>query len=114
MILNNSSSNLTSITIQWDAVECIDQNSDITGYMVMFDGRMMNVTSEARQFTASGLFPNTMYTFQVAAVSMSDTGPYSNITASTTLPQSISCIVQSGKVNNCILYNCRCWFHFEW
>ena len=91
MILNNSSATLTSITIHWSDVECIEQNSDITEYMVMFDERTMHASSKAQQFTATGLFPNTMYTLQVAAVSVNGTGPYSNITASTTPPQGISC-----------------------
>ena len=92
-MLTNSSATLTSITIQWDAVECIDQNSDITEYTIMFDGRMENVMSDAQQFTATGLFPNTIYTLQVAAQSVNGAGPYSNITVSTTQPEGISCTV---------------------
>ena len=97
-MLNSSSANLTSITIQWGVVECIDQNSDITGYRIMVDGRTMTRdSSDTQQFIATGLFPNTMYTLQVAAVSENGIGPYSDITASTTQPKGISCSIESSN-----------------
>ena len=70
----------TSISIQWDQVPCIEQNSDITGYIV----RYSNSTGETQMatgqmFTASGLTPSTTYSFQVAAVNSDDeVGPYSS------------------------------------
>ena len=39
--------------------------------------RSINVASNARQATVSGLSPSTLYTVQVAAVNGAGTGPYS-------------------------------------
>ena len=56
--------------------------------MVKYDG-MSTATSRTYQFIASRLFPSTNYTFQIAAMSSSEIGPYSNnITASTSSPES--------------------------
>ena len=82
--LNITTSNLTSITINWNEVECIDRNSDITGYMIRFNGT--NANSNTSQFTVSQLFPSTTYKFQVAAVSINGSGPFNNVTGSTTTP----------------------------
>ena len=66
-----------SITIQWGEVECLEQNSEITGYSVRYGGMTANVTGASNKtFTATGLTPRTSYTFEVAAVSVSGTGPY--------------------------------------
>ena len=84
--LTVTSTTLFSITIQWGEVECLEQNSEITGYSVRyetvryyygFSGMTTNVTGASnRMFTAPGLIPRTTYTFEVAAVSDSGTGPY--------------------------------------
>jgi hypothetical protein len=90
--LNITASNLTSITITWDEVQCINRNSDITGYVIKFNGR--SNTTNMRQFIASGLFPSTTYTFQIAAMSSNGTGqPFGSINASTSSPK-----------GNCSLY----------
>ena len=70
----------TSITIQWDQVPCIEQNSEITGYIVRYSNSTGETQMAAVQmFTASGLTPNTTYYFQVAAVnSDGEEGPYSS------------------------------------
>ena len=67
-----SSSNSTSVTIQWDRVECIERNSEITGYRVSYGSVVETVSM--RQYTASGLVPRTEYTFQVLPVSGSVLG----------------------------------------
>ena len=74
----------TSITIQWDQVPCIEQNSEITGYIVRYSNStgetQMAAVQNSQMFTASGLTPNTAYSFQVAAVNSDDeVGPYSSI-----------------------------------
>ena len=78
--LTVTSTTLFSITIQWGEVECLEQNREITGYSVRyygFRGATANVTGASnRMFTAPGLIPRTTYTFEVAAVSDSGTGPY--------------------------------------
>ena len=79
-----------SITIQWGEVECLEQNSEITGYSVRYETRGMtaNVTGASnRTFTATGLTPRTNYTFEVAAVSDSGTGPYEMVTIETTIAE---------------------------
>ena len=83
--MNITATNLMSITITWDEVQCIDRNSDITEYMIKFNGRI--ATSNTSQFIASRLFPSTTYTFQIAAKSINGTGPFNNITDSTSQPQ---------------------------
>lgn len=82
----NISSTLSSITIQWSDVDCIKQNSEITGYQIKVDQTSYNVSSEKRQFMATKLFPNTMYEFQVAAKSSNGTGPFISIMGSTKSP----------------------------
>ena len=82
-----TTSNLTSITIQWDDVECTERNSDITGYIIKFGQTMINVSSDMRQFTATELFPSTAYMFEIAAVSSNGTGPFSNVSGSTLSPE---------------------------
>lgn len=76
---------MTSITITWDEVQCIERNSDITEYVIIFNE--INDTSNARQFTASQLFPSTSYTFQIAAMSSDGIGPFESINASTSPPE---------------------------
>ena len=85
--LNITAFNLTSITITWDEVKCINRNSNITGYMIKYNGT--NAATSTHQFIASQLFPSTNYIFQIAAMSSHGIGPYSNITtASTSSPLS--------------------------
>ena len=72
----------TELTVQWEAVPCIEQNGDITGYTVrvMTSGEMDRVedVSDVLQDTISGLTASTTYSIQVAAVNSIDTGPYSD------------------------------------
>ena len=74
----------TSITIQWDQVPCIEQNSEITGYIVRYSNStgetQMAAVQNSQMFTASGLTPNAAYSFQVAAVNNDgEVGHYSSI-----------------------------------
>ena len=69
-----------SISMFWDAIDCIDRNGEITGYTVEFweedgagiPGEVVNQTT----FTASGLTPHTNYTFRVAGVNSNGIGPF--------------------------------------
>ncbi len=81
--LNTVSTTGTSITISWDRLDCLERNSEIAGYMVTYskasdDSRPTRQASEevaiisgtgpeSRTFTASGLLPQTSYTFTVRA-----------------------------------------------
>ena len=86
-----SSVTFNSITLQWGCVNCIDRNSEITGYTVRY-GQTGSTTTvmesvsgtsdSVRVFTAS---PRTNYTFEVAAVSSEGTGPFSTGTTVETL-----------------------------
>jgi len=67
----------TSITIAWGAVNCIERNSIITGYVLRFtppstsgnDSVMVAGTGDAwGMVTIDGLTPSTEYSIQVAAV----------------------------------------------
>ena len=63
-----TSSNSTSITIQWEREECIERNSEITGYLVSpsytTTSEMISGT-DMREYTAFGLIPRTRYAFTV-------------------------------------------------
>jgi len=77
----------TNITIAWDAVNCIERNSDITGYVVRYtppstsgnDSVMVAGTGDAwGVVTIDGLAPSTQYSIQVAVVnSDSNVGVFS-------------------------------------
>ena len=83
-----TSINTSSITIEWEELNCIDRDSDITGYTVRY-GPTSNTTTAAMEetvpqmndsattLTVTGLIPGTSYTFEVAAVSSEGTGPFS-------------------------------------
>ena len=76
----------TAISVQWERVDCIERNSDITGYMVSY-GQRGNGDSETRTvmgtadrtYTVMGLNASTEYFVMVAAMNSDGaTGPFSN------------------------------------
>ena len=82
----------SSITVQWEAVDCIHRNGDITGYSVRYgvqgSGSTQTVSVSgggATQTTISGLTPSTTYSIEVAAVNSAGTGMYSDAVADLTL-----------------------------
>ena len=76
----------SSITVQWGAVPCIEQNGEITGYSVQYGNQAQSVSvGNATEITISNLTPSTTYNVQVAAVNDADTGDYSNIISIMTL-----------------------------
>ena len=84
-ILVNSS---TRITVQWGPVECRHQNGEVTDYWVTYGEeesteearsvQMVSGDSSGGMTTVSGLTKETVYTVQVAAVTSSGTGVYSD------------------------------------
>ncbi len=83
-----------NIAVQWDTVDCIDRNSEITGYVLRYgeassDQREEETVTagsgdEGGTSTITGLVPYTEYAIEVAAVNGdSQTGPYANITTQT-------------------------------
>ena len=84
----SSKSNLTSITVKWNELECIEQNSDIIGYTirVINETVLISVPSDTREFAVVDLFPSTLYTIEIAAESANGTGPFQSINGSTLKP----------------------------
>ena len=75
------------ISVQWDRVDCMQRNSDITGYVVSYGQRgnesdretvtVMGTTD--RTYTMVGLMASTQYVVMVAAMNSDGvTGPFSN------------------------------------
>ena len=87
---------MTSITIHWSGVDCIDQNSDISGYDIIVtsvnteraitDMKMAAMNGRLSMHTVDGLFPSTEYTIRIAAEGDNKTGPYNRMTISTSSP----------------------------
>ena len=87
--------NSTAISVSWDPVDCIHQNSEITGYIVRYGpassstrltSEVLGTTSTERVYTAVGLAPSTNYSIQVAAVNREgDFGPFTAAIFATTV-----------------------------
>ena len=80
-----SSASSSSITVQWGAVDCIHQNGDITGYIVLYaihingSAESKNVSGgDATEAMLTGLVGNATYYIEVAAVNSAGIGEYSN------------------------------------
>ena len=74
----------TEVSLRWRELPCVQQNGPITGYVVRYYatcGTDRNVQRDKSVVTTgsniSGLTPNTEYAFQVAAVNVNGTGPFS-------------------------------------
>ena len=81
----------TNITLQWEVLDCIDQNGDITGYSVRYEavdsGSTDSVTVEGNSTTSgtvTGLTSSTNYSVEVAAVNGAGVGVYSDLVNITT------------------------------
>ena len=80
-----ASSTSNSITVQWEAVNCIHRNGDITGYTVRY-GVQGNGSTQTASVSGggattrliSGLESSTNYSVEVAAVNSAGTGVYSD------------------------------------
>ena len=83
--------NSTSVVLSWSEVQCFNRSEAITHYLVQYQssccgGTVQNVTTDGLVQVISGLTPNTVYTFRVAAVGAGQTtGPFSN-PANSSLP----------------------------
>ena len=79
----------SSITFQWDPVDCIHRNGDITGYLVRYgvegdEGMRQTESTSATEHTITRVEPSTTYSIQVAAVNSAGNGVYSNQLSITT------------------------------
>ena len=75
--------NSTTVTVSWSEVQCFNGSGAVTHYLVQYwsicGGAVQNVTTSGLMQTFSGLTPNYVYTFRVAAVGASQKmGPFSN------------------------------------
>ena len=94
----------TSITIEWSELNCTDRNGDITGYKVRYgptsttpsQRQIANISG--RMFTVDREFITLSYNFEVAAVNVNGTGPYS------TLPLTVDTAVPSGNILSLLFY----------
>ena len=87
--------NSTAISVSWDPVDCIHQNSKITGYMFRYGpassstrltSEVLETTSTERVYTAVELAPSTNYSIEVAAVNREgDVGPFTAAIFATTV-----------------------------
>ena len=80
--LQNTTYNSSSITIQWEDVECSQRNGEIDSYNVTYycnsrgNGALYNKIVSYQMFTATNLKFSTNYTFEVQALSVtSESGP---------------------------------------
>ena len=75
----------TIVFVSWERVDCIDRNSEISGYTVLYGpvgGTAVNDSvsgTNHQTYTAVGLTPSTNYSIEVAAVnSDGGVGPFSS------------------------------------
>ena len=88
--------NSTAISIRWDRLSCINENSVVTGYNVTYsivlnDENLEEVGGEMvgpniLTYTATGLIPRSLYLFQVSAVNDQEVnGPSSDVSRETNI-----------------------------
>ena len=67
--------NSTTLTVSWSEVQCLNGSETVTHYIVQYQsscgGTVKNVTTSGLIQNVSGLTPNCVYTFRVAAVGAS-------------------------------------------
>ena len=88
--------------VTWGEIDCIERNGIVTGHTVVFQeqgGANVPGNTLNRTFSAEGLTPGTVYTFQVAGVNDAGTGVFST-TDITTDEEGLNIIklVEGGKI----------------
>ena len=75
----------TFVFVTWKRVDCIDRNSEISGYTVRYSpvgGTAVNASvpgTTHQTYTAVGLIPSTNYSIEVAAINSDGrVGPFSS------------------------------------
>ena len=67
--------NSTTLTVSWSEVQCLNGSETVTHYLVQYQsscgGAVKNVTTSGLIQNISGLTPNCVYTFRLAAVGAS-------------------------------------------
>ena len=86
--------NMSTITIEWEEIECSKRNGPISTYIVTYaiDGEAVRKETQDFMFTAHHLEPRTRYTFSVQGIStiLNGASPPETITVSTTTPRGTS------------------------
>ena len=81
--------NSTTVNVSWIEIQCFNGSETVTHYLVQyqsFGGAVQNVTTNDTVLVVSGLTPNYVYTFRVAAVGTGQKiGPFSS-PVNTSLP----------------------------
>ena len=82
--------NSITLTVSWSEVQCLNGNETVTHYLVQYQsscgGAVKNVTISGLIQNISGLTPNCVYSFRLAAVGASQRiGPFSKL-ANVSLP----------------------------
>ena len=91
--------NSTSMTISWDEIDCLNQNGVIEEYWVYLTYNISEteqertLDSDQTSITVNGLFPNTSYKVQIAAVNSNGSGPFSDAVTHTTKPPNSKLII---------------------
>ena len=72
-----------AVNVSWSEIQCFNGSETVTHYLVQYQslcgGAVQNVTTSGLIQNVSGLKPNCVYTFRVAAVGASQKmGPFSN------------------------------------
>ena len=97
----------TSITIKWSEPNCTNRKGVITGYRVRYgpttttpsQRQIANISDPGgRTFTVDREFITLSYDFEVAAVNVDGTGPYS------TPPLTVDTAVPSGNILSLLFY----------
>ena len=74
--------NSTTVNVSWSEIQCLNGSEAVTHYLVQYQslhGVVQNVTTNDTDQVVSGLIPNYVYTFQVAAVGAGQKiGPFSS------------------------------------
>ena len=90
-------------TIEWSELDCTDRNGDITGYRVRYGPTSTTLSQRQianisrRMFTVDRKFITLSYDFEVAAVNVNGTGPYST-------PLIVNTTVPSGNILSLLFY----------
>ena len=84
---------VSNITIQWEEVNCVQQNGRIESYLISYvlDDQWIHETTSDLIFTITGLYPSTNYTYTVEAVGIGvhDSTPQASSYGATKPPQSM-------------------------
>lgn len=90
--IRNTSVKLTSVTISWNPINCIQQNSIIHKYIIHYgkslkEGVGNNISANVTMVTINNLDPRTKYVFEVRGVNDEEQeGPSDSINVATSAP----------------------------